>query len=125
MEINALLKAVIDADAMPVVICDLEHTIVYMNPAACSRYSYAGGASMVGRSIMDCHSPATQQRMRDILAWFQESPEHNLVLEEHNRKEDKDVFTIALRDPEGTLIGYYEKHEGRTWFPGEPYEQLS
>ena len=28
-------------------------------------------------------------------------------------KENKDVYMIALRDDDGTLIGYYEKHEYR------------
>ena len=31
---NNFFKSVIDADDAPVVICDLEHTIVYMNPTA-------------------------------------------------------------------------------------------
>lgn len=30
-----------------------------------------------------------------------------------NEKENKDVYMIALRDEEGELIGYYEKHEYR------------
>ena len=30
-----------------------------------------------------------------------------------NEKENKDVYMIALRDDEGELIGYYEKHEYR------------
>lgn len=35
---NNFFKSVIDADDVPVVICDLEHTIVYMNPTAVKRY---------------------------------------------------------------------------------------
>lgn len=31
MELNAFLKAVIDSDPMPVVMCGMDHTIVYMN----------------------------------------------------------------------------------------------
>ena len=30
-----------------------------------------------------------------------------------NEKENKDVYMVALRDDEETLIGYYEKHEYR------------
>ena len=30
-----------------------------------------------------------------------------------NDKENKDVYMVALRDDDGTLIGYYEKHEYR------------
>ena len=28
-----------------------------------------------------------------------------------NDEENKDVYMVALRDDDGTLIGYYEKHE--------------
>ena len=31
----------------------------------------------------------------------------------HNERENKDVYMVALRDNDGTLIGYYEKHEYR------------
>ena len=35
---NNYFKSVIDADEAPVVICDLSHTVVYMNPTAVKRY---------------------------------------------------------------------------------------
>lgn len=41
---NNFFKSVIDADDAPVVICDLENTIVYMNPTAVKRYEKRGGA---------------------------------------------------------------------------------
>lgn len=53
---NNFFKSVIDADDAPVVICDLEHTIVYMNPTAVKRYEKRGGAALVGRSIKGCHN---------------------------------------------------------------------
>ena len=30
-----------------------------------------------------------------------------------NEEENKDVYMVALRDDDGSLIGYYEKHEYR------------
>ena len=30
-----------------------------------------------------------------------------------NDEENKDVYMVALRDADGALIGYYEKHEYR------------
>ena len=41
------------------------------------------------------------------------SKEHNIIYTSHNEAENKDVYMIALRDDEGNLIGYYEKHEYR------------
>jgi len=31
----------------------------------------------------------------------------------YNEKENKDVYMVALREENGDLIGYYEKHEYR------------
>ena len=36
--LNKLFKSVLEQDRAPIVICDLEHTIVYMNPVAIERY---------------------------------------------------------------------------------------
>ena len=51
--------------------------------------------------------------IQKAVLWFAESKEHNLIYTFHNEKENKDVYMVALRDEDGTLIGYYEKHEYR------------
>ena len=45
--------------------------------------------------------------------WFKKSKSNNKVHTFYNEKENKDVYMVALRDAEGELIGYYEKHEYR------------
>lgn len=40
--INKYFKSIIDADRQAVVICDLNHTILYMNPSAVTRYAKRG-----------------------------------------------------------------------------------
>ena len=30
-----------------------------------------------------------------------------------DEKKNKDIYMVALRDDDGALIGYYEKHESR------------
>ena len=37
-------------------------------------------------------------------------------------KENKDVYMVALRDEDGKLIGYYEKHEYRNRETAKRYE---
>lgn len=51
-----------------------------------------------------------------------ESKEHNRMYTFYNEKENKDVYMVALRDEQGELIGYYEKHEYRNREQGEPYD---
>lgn len=106
---HKLLRAVQDADPAPVVICDSASIVVYMNPAAVARYR----CDLTGKSVLDCHSPVARERIARVLAWFAASPDHNRVYTYRNDKENKDVYMVALRDEEGKLIGYYEKHEYR------------
>lgn len=113
MELSVFFKSVIDMDTAAVVICNLEHDIVYMNPAAAERYKKHGGYELVGKSLLNCHNPASNEKIKQVVEWFSKSPDNNKVYTFYNQKENKDVYMIALRDDSGTLIGYYEKHEYR------------
>lgn len=114
MELSSYFKSVIEQDRAAVVICNLEHEIIYMNPAAGMRYAKRGGTALVGQNLFACHNAQSQEMIRKVIAWFAESREHNIIYTYHNEKENKDVYMVALRDEEGTLIGYYEKHEYRS-----------
>ncbi len=120
--LSAYFKSIIDQDCCAVVICNLEHEILYMNPAAVERYAKRGGANLVGRSLLSCHKAGSSEMIQKVTAWFAESREHNIIYTSHNRRENKDVYMVALRDEDGTLIGYYEKHEYRNAEKGAPYD---
>lgn len=112
MEISLFFKSIIDRDKSPIVICDTEHTVIYMNPSAVERYATAGGKSLVGKSLLNCHKKSGDV-IKEVLNWFAESTENNSVHTFYNEKENKDVYMVALRDDDLKLIGYYEKHEYR------------
>ena len=122
MELYEFFKSVIDMDTSAVVICDLSHKIVYMNPAAAERYSKRGGTKLVGSSLLDCHGKAGNEKIKQVSEWFGKSPANTLVYTFYNEKENKDVYMIALRDGSGKLIGYYEKHEYRNRETMEMYK---
>ena len=122
MNLSQILKSVIDSDEAPIVISDTEHTIIYMNPSAVKHYEKRGGAALIGSSLMDCHNEKSCEKIRNVVAWFSEDSSHNKVFTFHNPKENKDVYMIALRDCDGQLIGYYEKHEYRTPESGKKYD---
>lgn len=113
MELSKYFQSIVEQDECAVVICNLDHKIIYMNPAAASRYAKSGGAQLVGKSLLNCHNKKSKETIERVLSWFKESREHNRIYTFHNKKENKDVYIIALRDEDGTLIGYYEKHEYR------------
>lgn len=121
MELSKYFKSIIDQDLCAVVICNLEHEIIYMNPAAVSRYAKWGGKGLLGKSLIGCHSAKSQDQIKKVLSWFAESPENNRVYTSYNEKENKDVYMVALRDGDGRLMGYYEKHEYRNRETGEFY----
>ena len=112
-ELNSYFKSIIDQDIASVVICNLRHEIVYMNPAAIKNYAKRGGAALLGKSLLACHSPESKEKIDKVIAWFAEDKNHNRVHTFFNEKQNKDVYMIALRGEDGTLIGYYEKHEFR------------
>lgn len=60
IELNAYFKSIIDQDIASVVICNLRHEIVYMNPAAIKNYAKRGGAALLGKSLLACHSPESK-----------------------------------------------------------------
>lgn len=115
--LNKLFKSIIDQDEAPVVICDLNSTIVYMNRASIIRYH----ADLTGKSLKACHNAESNKKIDMVLAWFSKDVSHNKVYTSRNDKENKDVYMVALRDNDGTLIGYYEKHEYRNRETSELY----
>lgn len=111
--LNKMMKSIIDQDSAEVVICNLEHMIIYMNPAAKEIYKKDGGEKLIGTSLLDCHNARSTKIIKKVVEWFSDSKENNKVHTFYNVKENKDVYMVALRDEDGTLLGYYEKHERR------------
>lgn len=112
-DLNEIYKSVLEADRAAVVICDLEHTIIYMNPVAIERYAKWGGKDLMGKSLLNCHNEKSCEMIQKVVEWFKASKDNNIVYTFFNQKENKDVYMVALRNEEGNLIGYYEKHEYR------------
>ncbi len=122
MKCYEYFKSIIDQDICPVVICNIEHEIIYINPTAAERYAKKGGYKLVGRSILDCHNENSNKKIKKVMEWFMKSPDNNRIFTFHNSKENKDIYMIALRNDKGELIGYYEKHEYRTLENAKAYE---
>ena len=106
---NKLFKSILQQDTASIVVCNMDSVIVYMNPSAIKRYH----KDLTGSNLKDCHNAKSNEMIDKVLAWFGESKEHNIIYTYHNNKENKDVYMVALRDDEGELMGYYEKHEYR------------
>lgn len=119
MELSIYFKSVIDQDRTAIVICNLRHEIIYINDSAKSRYKKHG--DLLGRNLLDCHNEKSREQIRRVLEWFGADKSHNIMFTTHNTRENMDVYIVALRDENGGLIGYYEKHEYRDSEKTEPY----
>ena len=111
-------KSIIDNDRSAVVICDVNHTIVYMNKAAVERYH----KDLTGSCLLDCHNEKSNGIIIKVVDWVVKSSDNNMIYAYHSEKENKDVYMVALRDDEGKLIGYYEKHEYRNPETAKAYD---
>lgn len=113
MELSKYFKSIVEQDRCAVVICNTKHEIIYMNPAAIARYGKSGGEKLIGSSLLNCHNEKSNKLIEKTVEWFKKSTDNNMIYTYRNKKENKDVYMVALRDDDGTLIGYYEKHEYR------------
>lgn len=113
MELSQYFRSIVDSDRCAVVICNLQHKIIYMNPKAIERYGKSGGAGLIGQSVLECHNAKSGEIIKKAADWFSEDVKNNIVYTYHGDKENKDVYMVALRDTDNKLIGYYEKHEYR------------
>ena len=113
MNLTPFYKSILEQDCNPIVICDTAHKILYMNPEAIRHYAKYGADALLGKSVLDCHKPASREAITRVLTWFLQSKENNMVHTMYLPKEELDIYMIALRDEAQNLIGYYEKLESR------------
>jgi len=66
-DLNAYFKSIIDQDREAVVICDLDHTILYMNPAAVVDYKKYGGASLLGTLRLTAKTPGLAECLEECV----------------------------------------------------------
>ena len=64
MEMNKFFKSIVDQDGASVVICNLEHEIIYMNPAAILDNKKEGRGSLLGRNLMECHNQDSREKIQ-------------------------------------------------------------
>jgi len=88
---------------------DPSHTIRYMNKAAVSQSKE--GTALLGRSLLDCHNADSRRLIVEILAAFQAGQEEERLITDNDKQR---IFMRAVRDPDGRLLGYYERYEPPT-----------
>ena len=109
-----ILEALLDAYPYEVVFVDRTHTVRYLNKTARTRY---GERVIIGNSLFNCHNESTKPKIEAFLQRADEGEDE--MFETYNRKTGEREFFVPVRDKEGKVIGYFERHEV-PWSPQEP-----
>ncbi|MBK7212793.1 MAG: PAS domain-containing protein [Bacteroidales bacterium] len=51
-----------------ITVCDTQAIIIYMNDRSAETFVNDGGQDLIGRSLYDCHSPHSNDIIRELLA---------------------------------------------------------
>lgn len=107
MEITLeVLYGILDAYAYEIVFVDRRHIVRYMNKTAKQRY---GDRVQIGRSIFNCHNENSKYKIEEFLKRADAGEEE--MFELYNTKTKEREFFVPVRDKNGTVIGYFERHE--------------
>jgi DUF438 domain-containing protein len=100
--------AILDTISHPIVFVDNDHVILYLNrPAERRYYDERGYSNLVGKSLFECHNPASQEKIKSLYSRMLKG-EDEIFLTIRN---DERITVVAVRDEAGNLLGYYERFE--------------
>ncbi len=106
MEREALLSSIVDSLPYELVFVDSDHIIRYLNRIARVKFG-----DIVGRSIFDCHLPASNEMLKaDFDVLVREGQEFLKKVNDNNLR----VYMTPVHDGNGHLLGYYERFEDNT-----------
>ena len=103
---ESVLKAILDAYPYEVVFVDCTHTVRYLNKTAKQRY---GERVQIGNSLFNCHNESTKPKIERFLERAQNGEDE--MFETYNKKTGEREFFVPVKDEDGTVIGYFERHE--------------
>ena len=111
MDFIKAFKSIVDDLDYEITLIDLEHTIVYMNKESIRRYAHRGGEKLVGQSLFGCHNERSKMLIEKFVDMLKADDSLHEIRMAYNPKHDETNYIIAVRDEDGKLIGYYERHD--------------
>lgn len=92
-----------------VTVCDRNYTILYLNERSADVNAKDGGKALVGRSLLDCHPPEAQEKLRKVMMsgrpniyTIEKNGVKKMILQCHWRKGDEvgGLVEISFELPE-------------------------
>lgn len=112
MDMTEFFKGIVDTEEGPIVICDLDYKIIYINPTAEAHYKR--GSEMVGKHLELFLDEEMMSKVCMTLEWFKEDEKNNHVFAFHDNTHNWDMYMLAIRNSGKKLIGFYGRLEKRT-----------
>ena len=111
MDMTEFFKGIVDTEEGPIVICDLDYKIIYVNPSAIEYYKTAG--EMTGKHLHTFLDDEMMSKVTMTLEWFKEDEKNNHVFALHDDVNNHDMYMLAIRNAKKKLIGFYGRVESR------------
>lgn len=109
MQLLDYLLCLLDSIDEEIVLVNTDHKIVFLNKFAKENYRERFGENLVGKSIFDCHNENSKKIILDVFEKLKQG-ENEIEIE---GTPDKRSFIVAARDPQGKLVGYFERFKPR------------
>lgn len=119
-ELTDFFKGIVDSEEGPIVICNMDYRIIYLNPSAMDYYK--SGHNMQGKLLESFMNEELMSMVRMSVEWFKESRDNNRVFAFHDNKKNLDMYILAIRNGSGDLIGFYGREESRTPDQSRPFD---
>ena len=110
---NEILVGLINTKHSPIVVCDLDYRIIFMNTYANEKYESRGGEKLIGQLIGNYTSIEGMTKLDMIIEWFKENNDKDKVFCYHVDENNTEVYLVAIRNEKRELIGFSSMHECR------------
>lgn len=110
MEMDVIMKGILDSYPYPIVFVDDTYTIRFMNRyAEYHYYQERGYGPLLGKSIFDCHHrESSKERIQQVFEKMKsDGKEVFLGVSARNQR----IYIQPVRDGQGKLIGFFERFE--------------
>lgn len=120
IDLTDFFKGIVDSEEGPIVICNLDYRIVYVNPKADVYYEPV--KPLTGRLLATLMDEEMMSKVVMSVEWFKEDVKNNKVFALHDKVNNMDMYILSIRNSKNELIGFYGRREDRTPDTGKEFD---
>ena len=120
IDLTDFFKGIVDSEEGPIVICNLDYRIVYVNPKADVCYEPVN--PLAGKLLATLMDEEMMSKVVMSVEWFKEDVKNNKVFALHDKVNNMDMYILAIRNSKNELIGFYGRREDRTPDQGKEFD---